>query len=90
MVSHFDINGACMGQILVRNLDDPVIARIKSRAKANRRSIEAEVREILSQAVAGDKLQRRSLASFIGAAGLSRSREEIDAYVRVLRNEWDR
>jgi plasmid stability protein len=50
-----------MGQILVRNLDDRVIARIKSRAKANRRSTEAEVREILSNAVAQEKTKQTRL-----------------------------
>jgi antitoxin FitA len=79
-----------MGQILVRNLDDRVIARIKSRAKANKRSTEAEVREILSSAVAREKIKRSTLASFVGAAGSNRSQEEIDAYVRALRDEWER
>jgi len=36
-----------MAQILIRNLDDRVKARLERRAKRNRRSMEAEAREIL-------------------------------------------
>ncbi len=38
-----------MAQIIVRNLDDAVLARLKARAGANGRSLEAEVRLILMQ-----------------------------------------
>lgn len=37
-----------MAQILVRNLDDGLKARLQRRAKRNGRSMEAEAREILS------------------------------------------
>lgn len=40
-----------MAQILVRNLDDRLKARLERRAKSNRRSMEAEVREILRNAL---------------------------------------
>ena len=36
-----------MAQILIRNLDDRVKARLERRAKRNGRSMEAEAREIL-------------------------------------------
>ena len=39
-----------MAQILVRNLDNRVKARIQRRAKRNGRSMEAEAREILTNA----------------------------------------
>lgn len=39
-----------MAQILVRNLEDSVKARLQRRAKSNGRSVEAEVREILRDA----------------------------------------
>ena len=41
-----------MAAITVRNLDDDVQRRIKQRAAANNRSMEAEARAILSAAVA--------------------------------------
>ena len=39
-----------MAQILVRNLDDDVVERLKARAKANSRSLQAEVKMILQHA----------------------------------------
>jgi plasmid stability protein len=42
------------GNLHVRNLDDSLIARLKRRAARHGRSTEAEHREILRQALAGD------------------------------------
>jgi antitoxin FitA len=78
-----------MGQIIVRKLDDDVLKRIKARAKANGRSAEAEVREILSEVVAPLRGRQRSLSSFIGSVRSNRSQAEVDAYLRKLRDEWD-
>ncbi|MGB0629253.1 MAG: FitA-like ribbon-helix-helix domain-containing protein [Alphaproteobacteria bacterium] len=38
-----------MGTITVRNLDDAVIDRLKKRARDNERSLEAEVRALLTE-----------------------------------------
>jgi len=38
-----------MANVTIRNLDDEVVARLKERAKANKRSLEAELREILTR-----------------------------------------
>jgi plasmid stability protein len=40
-----------MGQIIVRNLDEEVIARLKAMAAGNRTSLEQTVRSILKEAV---------------------------------------
>jgi plasmid stability protein len=40
-----------MAQILVRNVEDPLKARLQKRAKRNGHSMEAEVREILRNAL---------------------------------------
>ncbi len=48
-----------MAQILVRNLDDSVVERLKTRAKANGRSLEAEVRLILEQSAKVDMATAR-------------------------------
>lgn len=42
------------GSLSVRNLDDDLIARLKRRAARHGRSAEAEHREILRQALAGE------------------------------------
>jgi plasmid stability protein len=41
-----------MGSLIVRNLDDRLIARLKQRAARHARSAEAEHRDILRQALA--------------------------------------
>ena len=40
-----------MGNLTIRNLDDHVIHRLKAQAKANQRSLEGEVRHLLSEQV---------------------------------------
>ncbi|CAN5546448.1 hypothetical protein BH11ARM2_BH11ARM2_29370 [soil metagenome] len=49
-----------MAQVLVRQLDDEVVNRLKERAKTNGRSLEAEIRTILREATADpiEELQR--------------------------------
>ena len=39
-----------MGQVLIRNLDDEVISSLRYKAKVNGRSLEQELREILTNA----------------------------------------
>ena len=39
-----------MAQLLVRDLDDDVVARLKERARRNRRSLQAETKAILESA----------------------------------------
>lgn len=41
-----------MAQVLVRNLRDTVVARLKKRAKERGRSLQAEVKQILEEAAA--------------------------------------
>ena len=53
-----------MGNILVRNLDDDVIASLKAQAKENHRSLEGEIRFILSDGVSrkSESVRFRELA----------------------------
>ena len=58
-----------MGDLTIRNLDDRVIARLKKQARANHRSLEEEVRHLLTQRfgrlarIAGFRERSRQLAS---------------------------
>ena len=54
-----------MAQLLVRNLDDDVKARLQARAKRHRRSLEAEVREILRTAAHAEEKPIGGLGSAI-------------------------
>jgi len=57
-----------MAQILVRNLDDRLKTRLQRRAKRNGRSMEAEAREILSDAL---KLDQKAPAVGFGTASVA-------------------
>lgn len=46
-----------MAQVLVRNLTEKVVARLKKRAEQRGRSLQAEVKEILEQAAGSDPVQ---------------------------------
>ena len=46
-----------MGSLIVRNLEDDLIARLKLRAARNKRSAEAEHRAILRHALSGEPRQ---------------------------------
>ncbi len=50
-----------MAQIIVRNLDDVVVERLKARARANDRSLEAEVRQILEHSAKVDMAEARRM-----------------------------
>ncbi len=54
-----------MAQVLVRDLDDDVVARLKKRARNHRRSLQAELRHILAQAAQVDMTEARRLAQRI-------------------------
>ena len=61
-----------MGVLTIRNLDDKVIAALKARAKANHRSLEGELRHILSRHAAMDSglglLRERARLAYDSAA----------------------
>ncbi len=56
-----------MAQLVVRELENDVKARLQRRAREHGRSMEAEVRDILRQAVAADDNSTRKLGSRIAA-----------------------
>lgn len=76
-----------MGQLLVRGLDDEVVALLKQRAAANGRSVEAEHRAILEAAVrpSGESLIEisRRLRAELDGRDLGPSSVEV---IRALRD----
>jgi plasmid stability protein len=56
-----------MAQLLVRNLEDDVKARLRLRARRHGRSTEEEVREILRNAVRDEESTRKPLGSRLRA-----------------------
>ena len=57
-----------MASVTIRNLDDDVVTKLKARAKAHNRSLEAELRVILDDAARGKSNRDfRALADRIAA-----------------------
>ena len=54
-----------MAQILIRNLDEATVERLKQRAAQNGRSLQAEVKMILDQAIQVDPQIARQIAARI-------------------------
>lgn len=54
-----------MAQVLIRGLDENVVARLKARARANGRSLQAELRLILEAASGKSLADARKLADRI-------------------------
>jgi plasmid stability protein len=52
-----------VAQLLVRNLEDAVVAELRRRAKAHGRSLEAEVRQILTSSARAERAVFRELAA---------------------------
>ncbi len=73
-----------MGQIIVRNLDDHVIARLKARASRESLSLEQTVRDILAEATKPSKEERLAIIDRIRAS--SKPSPDFDSAV-VIR-EW--
>ena len=78
-----------MGNLTIRNLDDRVIDQLKVQAKQNHRSLEGEVRHLLSQ-----KLDRHArIVDFRERTGklasLTTGTRQTDS-VKLLREDRDR
>ena len=78
-----------MGNLTIRNLDDRVIDALKAQAKANERSLEAEVRYMLTQRV--DRRVRRATFRERSAeiARMSAGTSQTDS-VELLREDRER
>jgi plasmid stability protein len=76
-----------MRQLTIRNIDDETYERLRDRARLHRRSLEAELREILHRSVEPDRAELVRLADRIRAKTPRRDRGSI---VRELREDRDR
>ena len=83
-----------MATVTIRNLDEEVVEKLKARAKARNRSLEGELREILSAAVRGftgeprlTKEEFLALAKRIAA--MTPDKPQTDS-AKLLREDRDR
>jgi plasmid stability protein len=76
-----------LAQLIVRNLEDSVKEKLRRRASRHGRSLEAEVRDILGDAVARPEPNERHLGSRIASrfAGLGVDRDFLELRGRAAR-----
>jgi plasmid stability protein len=77
-----------MASVTIRNLDDDVVAKLKVRAKAHKRSLEAELRQILTNsATASSAVNLRELANRIAAMTPDVPQTDSTELLRELRDQ---
>ena len=86
----YDINdaiGAGMGQVLIRNVDDSVIAALRARAASRGVSLEAELRAVLSRAARHPRAEIASELAAVRAMTPRGPRRLAEELVREGRDE---
>jgi plasmid stability protein len=78
-----------MGSVTIRNLSDALIKKLKARAKANNRSLEAELRELLSYEVRQRERMKRFLAKADRIAAMTPDVPQTDSTL-LIREDRDR
>lgn len=78
-----------MANVTIRNLDDAVADELKQQAKAHNRSLEAELREILSNAAQMRKRRREFLARVDRIAAMTPDVPQTDSTL-LIREDRDR
>ena len=78
-----------MASVIIRDLDERVVRKLKARAKANNRSLEAELREILSTEVNKHEQMRQFLAKADRIAAMTPKVPQTDSAI-LLREDRDR
>ncbi len=78
-----------MATVTIRNLDDNVVKKLKARAKENHRSLEAELRELLSSEVCKADRMRRFRAKARRIAAMTPAVPQTDS-ARLIREDRKR
>ena len=74
-----------MASLTIRNLDDEIVERLKARAETNKRSLEAELRDVLtSVARQGNAFDLRAYEERIAA--MTPKREQTESTVLLRRD----
>jgi antitoxin FitA len=75
-----------MATLTIRDLDEKIVAKLKARAKSNNRSLEAELRELLSGIVKEQERRQRFLAKADRIAAMTPKVRQTDS-VELLRED---
>lgn len=68
-----------MATVTIRDLDARIVAKLKARAKSNHRSLEAELRDLLSGIVQEQERRQRFLAKADRIAAMTRKVPQSDS-----------
>jgi plasmid stability protein len=82
-----ELGGDGMGQVLVRNLDDAVIAALRGRAASRGLSLEAELRDVLTRAASHPRLDIATELAAVRAMTPRGPRRLAEELVREGRDE---
>jgi plasmid stability protein len=74
--------------LLIRGLDDEVLQRLKAAAKANRRSLQAELHDVLRRASTRNLAETRRLSARWLRRLKARSHSDSAALIREDRGSW--
>lgn len=90
MISPEIKNPAPMADILIRNLDDHTLERLKKKAMANNRSMNAEIKSLLEE-YAGETTREEAI-SMISDARISyeAGKRKFPDLVKMIREDRDR
>jgi len=75
-----------MATVTIRDLDDKIVVKLKARAKSNNRSLEAELRELLSGIVKEQERRQRFLAKADRIAAMTPKIAQTNS-TRLLRED---
>jgi len=79
-----------MAQILVRNLDEEVVARLKERARKEGRSLQSKVRQILEEAANSPQLDMETARKRIEKLRERFKGRKFPDSVELIREDRDR
>jgi plasmid stability protein len=79
-------HSASMASLLIRNLTDTTVDRLKRQAKLHGRSLQAEVKEILERAAAVEPIDHAALAAKIRARLSGKLHSDSAALIREDRD----
>ncbi len=79
-----------MGQILVRNMDEEVIERLKKRAKQDGRSLQTEVKLILEQAANAPTVDMAEARALVESIRKKFKGRKFPDSVELIREDRDR
>ncbi len=75
-----------MGQVVIRHLDEALLARLKQRAKRHHRSLEGELRQILTEAANPSRTELADRANALAQALKGRWSGDSTALIRQDRD----